>query len=80
MQIYGDMTKTNTPNTLTRIIGTKMIPDFTRSLQITAEAMLQRELHAIDDKAKSRTRNSNMKIARQLVKLAKELMEATSEE
>ena len=57
-QFYGDMTKKNTPTTLTRIVKSKMIPEFTRSLKVTAEAMLQRELHPMDDKAKSKTRNS----------------------
>lgn len=75
MQIYGDMKKKNTPNTLTRIIRSKMIPEFTRSLKITAEAMLQHDLHTIDNKAKSKTRNNNARIAKQLIKLAKELLD-----
>ncbi len=79
-QFYGDMTKKNTPKSLIHIIETKMIPEFTRSLKVTAEAMLQYKLHPIDNKAKSKTRNGNVKIARQLIKLAKELMAESNEE
>ena len=62
-QFYGDMTKKNTPETLIHIIETKMIPDFTRSLKVIAEVMLQHALHSIDNKAKSKTRNRNVKVA-----------------